>query len=261
MNDAATPTPAPTPLPAGGPNAIAVAFGLLGDEWALLILWYAHQGVRRYQDGRGLLPISDAVLAARLARLTEERLLDRVAYQDRPVRYEYRLTRRGREIWPVLVAVRGWEYRWAGDHREPSARMRHSTCGRRMEPVMVCDGCGDPVQPRDIGSTLGPSGDDGRSIPSAATRRRSAAVPPEGAAGLRGVRWAACRAGPAGGGDAAAGVTQAPGGARAGSPGPPHGVRGGPGLTRLARFRPAVPLSRYPAECAARPGRLRTRPV
>ncbi|MBT2511080.1 helix-turn-helix transcriptional regulator [Streptomyces sp. ISL-98] len=184
MNDAATQAPAPTPLPEGGPNAIAVTFGLLGDEWALLILRYAHQGVRRYQDWRGLLPISDAVLAARLARLTEERLLDRVAYQDRPVRYEYRLTRRGREIWPVLVAVRGWECRWAGDHGEPPAGMRHRTCGRPMEPVMVCDGCGDPVQPRDIGSTLGPSGDDGRSIPSAATRRRSAAVLPEGAAGL-----------------------------------------------------------------------------
>ncbi|MFI5806246.1 winged helix-turn-helix transcriptional regulator [Streptomyces sp. NPDC051561] len=164
-----------TALPAGGPNAIAAAFGLLGDEWALLILRYALQGVRRYGDWRAALPISDAVLTARLARLADHGLLERVAYQERPVRYEYRLTGRGRTVWPVLVAIWGWEYRWVDTHREELPWMRHAECGRHMEPLLVCGGCGEAVQPRDVRSELGPSGDAGRSIPSSATRRRSTA--------------------------------------------------------------------------------------
>ncbi|MFF0746018.1 winged helix-turn-helix transcriptional regulator [Streptomyces sp. NPDC004111] len=177
-----------TPLAEGGPNAIATAFGLLGDEWALLILRHALQGVRRYADWRALLPISDAVLTARLSGLAAQGLLERVAYQRRPVRHEYRLTERGRSVWPVLVAVWGWEYRWVDTHREELPWMRHTGCGRRTEPVLVCGGCGDPVRPRDVRSELGPSGEDGRSIPSAATRRRSTAGgdggPDGGAAGL-----------------------------------------------------------------------------
>ncbi|MDJ0343518.1 helix-turn-helix domain-containing protein [Streptomyces sp. PH10-H1] len=149
---------APTPLPPGGQNAIAVAFGLLGDEWTLLILRYALQGVRRYQDWRGRLPISHAVLTTRLTRLTDMGLLARSAYQQRPVRYEYRLTPRGREIWPVLVSIWGWEYRWVDGHSERLPWMRHGGCGRHMEPVMVCGGCARPVRPREVSSRLGPSG-------------------------------------------------------------------------------------------------------
>ncbi|MFJ2742778.1 winged helix-turn-helix transcriptional regulator [Streptomyces sp. NPDC087440] len=173
----------PVPLPAGGPNAVATAFGLLGDEWSLLILRYALQGVRRYADWRARLPISDAVLTSRLTRLAEQGLLERVAYQERPVRYAYRLTERGRTVWPVLVAVWGWEYQWVDTHSEVLPWMRHAGCGRRMEPVLACGGCGDAVEPRDVRSELGPSGEDGRSIPSAATRRRSASGT-EGGAGL-----------------------------------------------------------------------------
>ncbi|MCX4820827.1 helix-turn-helix transcriptional regulator [Streptomyces sp. NBC_01142] len=173
----------PTPLPAGGQNAIAVTFGLLGDEWTLLILRYAHQGVRRYQDWREQLPISDAVLTGRLARMTEQGLLTRAAYQERPVRYEYRLTPRGRALWPVLVTVWGWEFRWVAGQREELPWTGHHSCGRHSEPVLVCDACGGQTEPRDVRSALGPSGDAGRSVPAGATRRRSISGD-GGAAGL-----------------------------------------------------------------------------
>ncbi|MCM2417412.1 helix-turn-helix domain-containing protein [Streptomyces sp. RKAG293] len=190
MDDAA-----PTRLPPGGQNAIAVALGLLGDEWTLLILRYALQGVRRYQDWHDRLPISNAVLTARLTRLTDMGLLVRDAYQQRPVRYAYQLTPRGREIWPVLVSIWGWEYRWVDAHSERLPWMRHRGCGRHMEPVMVCGGCEQPVRPREVSSVLGPSGAAGRSIPSGATRRRSAAGAESGAGlfpetmSLIGNRW------------------------------------------------------------------------
>ncbi|WP_067485867.1 winged helix-turn-helix transcriptional regulator [Actinomadura hibisca] len=175
----------PTPLPEGGENAIGVTLGLMGDEWTLLILRYAHQGVRRYADWRERLPISDSVLAARLALLTAQGLLERTAYQRRPLRYEYRLTRRGREFWPVLVAIWAWEHRWVEGRDASLPWMRHAVCGRHMQPRMACAACGETVEPRDVASRLGPSGGGGRSVPAAATRRRSGAAAGAGAgAGL-----------------------------------------------------------------------------
>ncbi|MFG2001111.1 winged helix-turn-helix transcriptional regulator [Spirillospora sp. NPDC048911] len=174
----------PTRLGAGGENAIGVTMGLIGDEWTLLILRYAHQGVRRYAGWRERLAISDSVLSARLALLTRMGLLARDAYQTRPTRYEYRLTPRGREVWPILVAIWAWEYRWVPGHTESLPWMRHRACGGHMEPRLACAACGETVQPRDVRSTLGPSGGDGRSIPAAATRRRSAASGAGGGAGL-----------------------------------------------------------------------------
>ncbi|TQK50611.1 HxlR family transcriptional regulator [Streptomyces sp. SLBN-118] len=162
-----------TPLPAGGQNAVAVTFGLLGDEWTLLILRQAHLGVSRYQDWREQLPISDAVLTARLARLTEHGLLTRDAYQQRPVRYEYRLAPRGLAVWPVLVAIWGWEFRWVAGRREELPWMRHRSCGRDSEPVLSCASCGERAGPRDVRSVIGPSGEAARCIPAAVTRRRS----------------------------------------------------------------------------------------
>ncbi|WP_405997324.1 winged helix-turn-helix transcriptional regulator [Streptomyces sp. NBC_00829] len=174
---------APTPLPAGGQNAIAVTFGLLGDEWTLLILRHAHLGVRRYQDWHALLPISDAVLTGRLGRLTEHGLLTRYAYQQRPVRHEYRLTARGLGLWPVLVSIWGWEFRWVAGRREELPWMGHRSCGRTSEPAMACDGCGGAAGPREVRSVTGPSGAAVRSVPAGVTRRRSTAGD-SGAAGL-----------------------------------------------------------------------------
>ncbi|WP_019631218.1 winged helix-turn-helix transcriptional regulator [Actinomadura atramentaria] len=173
-----------TPLPPGGENAIGVTLGLIGDEWALLVLRHAHQGVRRYADWRARLPVSDSVLAARLALLTRMGLLRREAYQERPTRHEYRLTRMGREIWPILVSIWAWEHRWVAGRDASLPRMRHRACGEPMEPALTCAACGAPVRPRDVDSRLGPSGGDGRSVPTAGTRRRSASGTGAAAAGL-----------------------------------------------------------------------------
>ncbi|MFJ2774542.1 winged helix-turn-helix transcriptional regulator [Streptomyces sp. NPDC087300] len=185
----------PTRLPAGGANAIGVTMGLIGDEWTLLILRYAHQGARRYADWREHLAISDSVLSARLTRLTTAGILERDAYQTRPTRYAYRLTRRGRELWPILVAIWAWEYRWVSEHVEHLPWMRHRACGHPMEPLLACAACGETVRPRDVRSELGPSGGEGRSVPTAATRRRSASTGGAGAGlfpetmALIGNRW------------------------------------------------------------------------
>ncbi|GIH28709.1 HxlR family transcriptional regulator [Acrocarpospora phusangensis] len=163
----------PTALPAGGTNAIGHTLGLIGDEWNLLILRYAMMGVRRYGEWREALPISHAVLTRRLAYLTDMGVFEKAEYESRSRRLEYRLTKRGRDLWPILLSVWAWEAAWVPEHVESLPLMVHKRCGEQFLPVLTCAACAKPVQPRDIVGGFGPSGTWERSVPAATTRRRS----------------------------------------------------------------------------------------
>ncbi|MGO4201787.1 winged helix-turn-helix transcriptional regulator [Rhodococcus sp. TAF43] len=188
-------------LAPGGDNAIAVTLGLLGDEWNLWILRHSFQGALRYRDWMSVGGISHAVLSARLAALTEAGLFDRVCYQERPARYEYRRTQCGHAVWPILLSVWSWELQWAPDEGIlPS--MRHSPCGHQFTPVTHCAACGRPASARDVVAEMGPSGGWTRSVPAASSRRRSsgAARPPRvlpHTMELLGNRWSAAMLGAA----------------------------------------------------------------
>ena len=163
----------PTELQAGGPNALAVTLGLVGDEWNLQILRHALLGSTRYGQWQQSLPISHSVLAGRLAWLARMGMLERVPYQDRPPRSEYVLTKRGRDLWPVLTAIWTWEATWVEHHPEDLPRLRHLACGTTTSPTIVCGTCGEPAEAGDVEGGFGPSGTWERSVPQAATRRRS----------------------------------------------------------------------------------------
>jgi DNA-binding HxlR family transcriptional regulator len=163
-----------TPLEPGGPNAIAVTNGIVGDEWTLWIVQMAlNADLTQYNEWLRAGPISSAVLTARLARLVEVDIMERVAYQHNPPRYDYRLTTRGRQMWPILLTMWAWEQRWVNRPEENLPRMRHTGCGEFFAPVLICDACGQRTEARDVQAKFGPSGSWERSIPSAATRRRS----------------------------------------------------------------------------------------
>ncbi|GAB1818071.1 winged helix-turn-helix transcriptional regulator [Herbidospora sp. RD11066] len=164
----------PTLLEPGGTNAIGVTLGLIGDEWNLLILRHAVMGVRRYGEWRTALPISHAVLTGRLARLTETGVFEKAEYAGG--RLEYRLTKRGRDLWTVLLTVWAWESAWVPDHTEPLPVMIHRGCGSEFVPILACHACLDAVRPRDVTGEFGPSGTWERSVPVGSTRRRSAST-------------------------------------------------------------------------------------
>src|ERR1700754_1877665 len=88
--------------------SIARALELVGERWSLLILREAFLGTRRFDEFQSRLGIARNVLQSRLERLTEGGLMRRVAYQQRPLRYEYRLSRKGVDLWPVVVALMKW---------------------------------------------------------------------------------------------------------------------------------------------------------
>ena len=189
---------APTLLRPGGTNAVGRILGLLGDEWTLLIIQQALLGATRYGEFMQRLPISNTVLSNRLRTLTDNDLLVRAAYQTRPVRAEYLITRRGRAFWPVLLSIWEWERRWVPDHVRRLPAMRHTQCGSQFAPTLICRACGEAVTEKEVAARWGPSGTWPRSVPEGSTRRRSSADGKRGQAGLFpetmsvfGNRWAA----------------------------------------------------------------------
>ena len=192
-----------TRLVAGGPNAIAVTNGIVGDEWTLWIVQTAlNSGLTQYNEWLHAGPISSSVLTARLDRLVDTDIMERERYSDRPPRHHYRLTARGRQMWPILLTMWAWERRWVNTPDEHLPQMRHTKCGNIFDPQLRCDACDGPVDVREVRGTLGPSGEWARSIPSAATRRRShhGQRPPElinQTMALIGNRWSAALIGAA----------------------------------------------------------------
>ena len=179
------------------PNAVARMLGLLGDEWTLLVIQQALMGATRYGEFQARLPISHSVLSSRLQSLTRDGLLTKRTYQTNPPRAEYLTTPRSRSLWPVLVSIWDWERHWVPDHAEGLPDMRHTACGGDFAPQLTCRSCGETVSEKDVVAQWGPSGSWARSVPTAATRRRSAADQRNGEAGLfpqtmsvLGNRWA-----------------------------------------------------------------------
>src|SRR3954462_7637079 len=92
--------------------SVARALEVVGERWTLLVLRDAFLGVRRFDDFQRSLGVARNILQARLERLVDEGLLERQPYQERPPRYEYRLTEKGIELWPAIVALMKWGDRY-----------------------------------------------------------------------------------------------------------------------------------------------------
>lgn len=141
--------------------SIARSLEIIGDRWTILILRDAFRGVRRFDELRDDLGIARPVLAERLKRLVEAGVLHKVPYQQRPVRYEYRLTQMGVELSPILVALMRWGDRHLSDGAPPTVLV-HEPCGHPLEQGFWCAECRQTFTPAEIASRPGP----GRFVPS-----------------------------------------------------------------------------------------------
>jgi DNA-binding HxlR family transcriptional regulator len=138
------------------PCSVARTVAVIGDRWTLLILRDCFLGVRRFEAFQDRLGISRTIIADRLKLLVDEGVLRREPYQERPARYEYRLTPKGLDLHPVIMAIVGWGDRhYAGDAGPPLLNS-HKACGCDFHAVMTCSECGEAVGPRDVRSRRGP---------------------------------------------------------------------------------------------------------
>jgi DNA-binding HxlR family transcriptional regulator len=138
-----------------GQSAIGRTLDLIGDRWCFLILRDSFRGIRRFDDFRSELGIARPVLADRLRRLVDAGVFSKVRYCDKPARYEYRLTTRGLELSPVLVALMQWGDRHLSDDTGPRRVLVHDACGHPIDQVTVCWHCDTTVTPTDITSRPG----------------------------------------------------------------------------------------------------------
>jgi len=140
---------------AGMNCSVAQCLEVVGEWWSLLIVRDAFLGVRRFDQFQERLGISRNILSERLGRLVEAGIFDKVSYCERPLRHEYRLTERGRDLWPVITTMRQWGDKHAAPEGPP-VQVVHKDCGEDSEAVLVCSECREPVAARDVRALAGP---------------------------------------------------------------------------------------------------------
>lgn len=116
--------------------------GLVGDRWSILIVRELLMGNGRFQDIQAQTGATSQMLSARLRRLEAEGLIERQVYSRRPVRHDYRLTPKGTQLMPVILALRAWGEQWVKPQGSTIAvRMFHRTCGAELELDGTCPTC------------------------------------------------------------------------------------------------------------------------
>lgn len=136
--------------------SIARTLEVIGDRWSLLILRSSFRGVRRFDGLQRDLGIARNVLTDRLAKLVDHGVLERRLYQQRPDRYEYRLTRRGVDLSPALVALMRWGDQHLCNDNGPPLVLVHESCGEPLDQRFICWSCDETISPTAIRSTPGP---------------------------------------------------------------------------------------------------------
>lgn len=132
------------------PCSLARTLSVVGDRWTLLVLRESFLGIRRFDEFEKRLGITRHVLADRLKKLVEAAVLDKVAYQQRPLREEYCLSAKGRDLYPAIMALVHWGDRHMSGAEGAPIRHIHRGCGKPMHGVLVCSECGEPLAARDV---------------------------------------------------------------------------------------------------------------
>jgi DNA-binding HxlR family transcriptional regulator len=119
---------------------IAAALAVVGEKWTFLVLREAFNGIRRFDDMQRRTGAPRQVLSSRLARLVAEGILRKVPYQEsgQRSRYEYRLTEKGIELYPMIAALLAWGDKYAAAPGGPAVELTHRDCGAPVFLELAC---------------------------------------------------------------------------------------------------------------------------
>lgn len=132
------------------PCSIARTLAIIGDRWTLLILRNTFLGIRRFDDFQANLGVTRHVLSERLKRLVEHDILKKVPYHDRQERFEYRLTDKGRDLYPIMLSLAAWGDKWLDEGQGAPVYYIHQDCGQRFTPILVCSQCQQSIHTRNV---------------------------------------------------------------------------------------------------------------
>ena len=152
--------------------SVAQCLEVVGDWWTMLVVRDVFLGVRRFDELQARLGIARNVLTQRLSKLVDAGVLEKRPYQDKPLRHEYVLTDKGRDLWPVLTAMRQWGDRYAAPDGPP-VKIVHKSCGHAAELALTCAHCGERVGPRDVQAKRGPGAKRDLPLPTLPSHRRA----------------------------------------------------------------------------------------
>jgi DNA-binding HxlR family transcriptional regulator len=138
--------------------SIRLTLDIVGERWTLLVLREAFYGVRRFDDFVRAIGCPRDVLSARLTTLVDEGILKRQPYHEpgKRTRNEYRLTGKGLELFPALLALLEWGDRWTADPSGPAVELSHRGCGGQLTMTMGCAAGHAPLTARDVEARPGP---------------------------------------------------------------------------------------------------------
>ena len=137
---------------------LARGLDMIGDWWSPLIIRDLFLDIARFDELVEDLGISRNLLTRRLKSLVKNGVVEQTAYQERPKRYEYRLTEAGRDLVPAILALTAWGDRWARPKEGSPILFFHRTCGQQFRPQVSCSECGETIKADAVQTHAGPGG-------------------------------------------------------------------------------------------------------
>lgn len=128
--------------------SVARTLEIAGEWWSFLILRDLFKGVRRFDDMQRNTGIARNILSDRLRTMVDHGIIERRRYQERPERFEYRLTEKGIDLYPVIISLMRWGDKW--EFETPPVILTHKGCGHDVVPQLTCPDCGEPIGARDM---------------------------------------------------------------------------------------------------------------
>jgi len=140
-------------------SALVTALDLLGDKWTLMIVSGNLASVYRFNELEKSLGINRNLLSSRLNRLIEAGIIEKIVYQEKPRRYEYRLTEIGKELRPVIVGLASWSERNITRDDTPIS-MVHKKCRTKVTAQIFCPSCDTIISNAEIETEISAAAGD-----------------------------------------------------------------------------------------------------
>ena len=130
--------------------SIARAMEVVGDRWSIPLLREAYYGTRRFDEFQYYLGVAPNILSTRLKKFIDLGMMTRVPLPEHGGRYEYMLTKKGRDFFPTYLALKKWGDDWLAEPAGPQVVFKDRSSGRQIEYPTLLSGRGKPLQLEDV---------------------------------------------------------------------------------------------------------------